>query len=142
MAQLKKAGVDLTQRATVQAVVDQMDPLVIADGERGGEDPLSARRRHPVYAAPVRRRLLPSAVLRTMTANECAGASRSLPWRHSIPGVRIGVGLSIGIALQAPQRRRHRVSGDDRANGFRPTSPSIGAIVFISATTSGSAPLP
>jgi oligoendopeptidase F len=28
MAQLKKAGVDLTQRATVQAVVDQMDALV------------------------------------------------------------------------------------------------------------------
>ena len=28
MALLKKAGVDLTQRATVQAVVDQMDELV------------------------------------------------------------------------------------------------------------------
>jgi oligoendopeptidase F len=28
MAQLKKAGVDLTQRATVQAVVDQLDELV------------------------------------------------------------------------------------------------------------------
>ena len=28
MAQLKKAGVDLTQRATIQAVVDQMDRLV------------------------------------------------------------------------------------------------------------------
>lgn len=28
MAQLKKAGVDLTQRATVQAVIDQMDELV------------------------------------------------------------------------------------------------------------------
>ncbi|MEO7337382.1 MAG: M3 family metallopeptidase, partial [Caldimonas sp.] len=28
MAQLKKAGVDLTQRATVQAVVDQLDALV------------------------------------------------------------------------------------------------------------------
>ena len=28
MAQLQKAGVDLTQRATVQAVVDQMDALV------------------------------------------------------------------------------------------------------------------
>ena len=28
MAQLKKAGVDLTQRATIQAVVDQMDALV------------------------------------------------------------------------------------------------------------------
>jgi oligoendopeptidase F len=28
MAQLKKAGVDLTQRATVQAVIDQMDQLV------------------------------------------------------------------------------------------------------------------
>ena len=28
MAQLQKAGVDLTQRATVQAVVDQMDELV------------------------------------------------------------------------------------------------------------------
>jgi oligoendopeptidase F len=28
MAQLKKAGVDLTQRATVQAVIDQMDALV------------------------------------------------------------------------------------------------------------------
>lgn len=28
MAQLQKAGVDLTQRATVQAVVEQMDALV------------------------------------------------------------------------------------------------------------------
>ena len=28
MTQLKKAGVDLTQRATVQAVVDQLDALV------------------------------------------------------------------------------------------------------------------
>ena len=28
MAQLKKAGVDLTQRATIQAVIDQMDRLV------------------------------------------------------------------------------------------------------------------
>ena len=28
MTQLQKAGVDLTQRATVQAVVDQMDALV------------------------------------------------------------------------------------------------------------------
>jgi oligoendopeptidase F len=28
MEQLKKAGVDLTQRATVQAVVDQLDQLV------------------------------------------------------------------------------------------------------------------
>ena len=28
MAQLKQAGVDLTQRATVQAVVDQLDELV------------------------------------------------------------------------------------------------------------------
>lgn len=28
MEQLKKAGVDLTQRATIQAVVDQMDSLV------------------------------------------------------------------------------------------------------------------
>ena len=28
MAQLQKAGVDLTQRATVQAVIDQMDELV------------------------------------------------------------------------------------------------------------------
>jgi oligoendopeptidase F len=28
MAQLKQAGVDLTQRATVQAVVDQLDALV------------------------------------------------------------------------------------------------------------------
>ena len=28
MAQLKRAGVDLTQRATVQAVVDQLDALV------------------------------------------------------------------------------------------------------------------
>ena len=28
MTQLQKAGVDLTQRATVQAVVDQMDELV------------------------------------------------------------------------------------------------------------------
>jgi oligoendopeptidase F len=28
MEQLKKAGVDLTQRATVQAVIDQMDALV------------------------------------------------------------------------------------------------------------------
>lgn len=28
MAQLKKAGVDLTQRATVQAVVEQLDTLV------------------------------------------------------------------------------------------------------------------
>ena len=28
MEQLKKAGVDLTQRATVQAVIDQMDELV------------------------------------------------------------------------------------------------------------------
>jgi oligoendopeptidase F len=28
MAQLKKAGVDLTQRATFQAVIDQMDRLV------------------------------------------------------------------------------------------------------------------
>ena len=28
MTQLKKAGVDLTQRATVQAVIDQMDKLV------------------------------------------------------------------------------------------------------------------
>jgi oligoendopeptidase F len=28
MEQLRKAGVDLTQRATVQAVIDQMDELV------------------------------------------------------------------------------------------------------------------
>ncbi|MEP7283477.1 MAG: M3 family metallopeptidase, partial [Rubrivivax sp.] len=28
MEQLKKAGVDLTQRATVQAVIDQLDQLV------------------------------------------------------------------------------------------------------------------
>ena len=28
MTQLKKAGVDLTQRATIQAVIDQMDRLV------------------------------------------------------------------------------------------------------------------
>ena len=28
MAQLKKAGVDLTERATIQAVIDQMDRLV------------------------------------------------------------------------------------------------------------------
>jgi oligoendopeptidase F len=28
MNQLRKAGVDLTQRATVQAVVDQLDALV------------------------------------------------------------------------------------------------------------------
>ena len=28
MAQLKKAGVDLTQRSTIQAVIDQMDRLV------------------------------------------------------------------------------------------------------------------
>ena len=28
MNQLKKAGVDLTQRATVQAVVDQLETLV------------------------------------------------------------------------------------------------------------------
>ena len=28
MAQLNKAGVDLTQRATIQAVIDQMDRLV------------------------------------------------------------------------------------------------------------------
>jgi oligoendopeptidase F len=28
MAQLKKAGVDLTQRATIQAVIDQLDNLV------------------------------------------------------------------------------------------------------------------
>ena len=28
MEQLKKAGVDLTQRATIQAVIDQLDTLV------------------------------------------------------------------------------------------------------------------
>ncbi len=28
MAQLKKAGVDLTQRSTIQSVIDQMDRLV------------------------------------------------------------------------------------------------------------------
>ena len=28
MSQLKKAGVDLTQRRTMQAVIDQMDKLV------------------------------------------------------------------------------------------------------------------
>jgi len=28
MEQLRKAGVDLTQRATIQAVIDQMDELV------------------------------------------------------------------------------------------------------------------
>ena len=28
MVQLQKAGVDLTQRATIQAVIDQLDALV------------------------------------------------------------------------------------------------------------------
>ena len=43
MTQLKKAGVDLTQRATIQAVIDQMDRLVSQMESRGGEDPLALR---------------------------------------------------------------------------------------------------
>ncbi len=46
MAQLKKAGVDLTQRATIQAVIDQMDRLVSQMESRGGEDPLGQPLRH------------------------------------------------------------------------------------------------
>ena len=42
MTQLKKAGVDLTQRATIQAVIDQMDTLVSQMESRGGEDPLAS----------------------------------------------------------------------------------------------------
>jgi oligoendopeptidase F len=50
MALLKKAGVDLTQQATVQAVIDQMDELVTqleAEAARIQDNPAAAGRQLP-----------------------------------------------------------------------------------------------
>ena len=92
MAQLKKAGVDLTQRATIQAVIDQMDRLVTQMEAR--------RRRSPNVGA-------------TMAGAPClsmAGCRQAVP-RFSSPSTRPGwtrrctafiVALAASVAVAAP----------------------------------------
>src|SRR6188508_312946 len=116
-------------------------PERLARRERCGQSLLARPAIARGQAGPFGRRLFARAVLRTITANDCTGAARLASRRQSRPGVRTGVGLSIGIIARPRIAAGTALIAAIAPISIRSTRPSIGAMVENSATTIGSAPL-
>ena len=126
-AQAGGRGLRLSQR-------EELHPRVPAvDGRHSGG---VSKRASARWAAL---RLRPSASLRMHDANERTAGGCGVSRFQSMPGERTGVGLSSGIA-RTSSRGCTAWRETMAASWVRATSPIIGAIVFISAATTGSAP--